>query len=413
MQITFHGIATGGEGAGRDSNGRTVFAPFAAPGDIAQVEIEEQRKSFARGKIIHLETASPQRVAPPCPYYLPQGDAPSCGGCQIQHLNYPAQLQAKTQLVRDALTRIGGFEAPLVEDCLASPQEFGYRNKAQFFVGDDGAIGFHARRTHHVVDIEKCPLVQAPINEVLSEMRHALQENTTFGNAVKSFRVRADSSGQIALEIAWQEGFSGDKKAFFTEMRAKLSALIDPYQHKLAEQIGDLKFQPGAFDFFQVNSSLTPQLVQTAMQMADAKKGQRVLDLFCGTGLFGVFMAHAKARVDGVDLKEHLSANARLNGLNARGIRANAARFLQRAVKNNEKYDVILLDPPREGAAECLESLVELAPARLVYVSCDPATLSRDAKFLAAHNFPLQRAVPLDMFPQTAHVETVALFEKY
>lgn len=411
MQVTFHGIAAGGEGVGRDAQGRTIFAPFAAPGDVAQIEITEERKTFARGKIIHLETASPERTVPPCPYYLPKDEAPSCGGCQVQHLNYQAQLDAKTQMVRDALTRVGGFDAPPVEECLPSPQEFAYRNKAQFFVGEEGAIGFHARRTHHVVDIEQCPIVQAPINDVLSTMRVLLAADSTLRDSIQGFRTRADSTGQIALEIAWRADASADKKAFFATLREKMPNLIDPHRQKLQEQIGDMKFQTGAFDFFQVNSSLTPQLVQIAIEMADLKSGQRALDLFCGAGLFGLFMAREKAKVEGVDIKEHLNANARLNDLPARGLRDNAVRFLQRALKNNEKYDVVLLDPPREGAASCLDSLVKLAPLRLVYVSCDSATLARDAKYLAKHNYRLKRAVPLDMFPQTAHVEIVALFE--
>ncbi|HEY0075235.1 MAG TPA: class I SAM-dependent RNA methyltransferase [Abditibacteriaceae bacterium] len=410
MQVVFHGIAAGGDGVGRDAQGRTVFAPFAAPDDVAQVEIVEEHRSFARGKIIHLETASPRRTVPPCPYYLPEEETLSCGGCQIQHLAYTAQLEVKTQIVRDALTRIGGFDEPPVEECIASPQAFAYRNKAQFFVGGNGAIGFHARRTHHVVDIETCPLMQAPINEALHEVRKALADEALRAQ-VKSFRVRVDSLGQLALEMEWKEQTSVDKKAFFTSMRQNLPALIDPHRQKLEEHVEELKFQAGAFDFFQINSFLTAQLVETALELADLKKGMRVLDLFCGAGLFGVFMAQAKTRVDGVDMRESLGTNARLNGLQAQSAKGNAAQFLWRAVKNHEKYTVVLLDPPREGAAACLEPLIQLAPPRLVYVSCDPATLARDAKFLRQHGYQLKRAVPLDMFPQTAHVETVALLE--
>ena len=411
MQVKFHGIAAGGDGVGRDEQGRTVFAPFATPGDIARVEIVEEKKSFARGKIIHLEVASPQRIAPPCPYYRPDNEALSCGGCQIQHLDYGAQLEAKTQIVRDALTRIGGLDNPPVELCRASPQTFGYRNKVQFFVGEEGAIGLYARGTHRIIDIQSCPLVQAPINHVLQEMRKALAHSDELRAAIKSFRIRLDSHEQLALEVEWKEGATVDKKAFFASMRQVLPALIDPNRQKLHEQVGAMNFEVGAFDFFQVNPFLTPQLVETAVELAALQKGMRVLDLFCGAGLFGVFMATAKARVEGVDVREHLTANARLNGLAAHGFQESATRFLQRAVKNGQKYDVVLLDPPREGAAACLEPLIKLTPPRIVYVSCDPATLARDVKVLRKHNYELKRAVPFDMFPQTAHVETVALLE--
>jgi 23S rRNA (uracil1939-C5)-methyltransferase len=228
---------------------------------------------------------------------------------------------------------------------------------------------------------------------------------------VKSFRVRVDSKKQLALEVVWKEDVSIDKKAFFLSMRQKLPALIDPHRQKLVEQVGDVKFQAGAFDFFQVNPFLTLQLVETAMQLAALQKGMRVLDLFCGAGLFGVFAAQAKACVEGVDVREHLTANARLNGLTAQGSQENAARFLHRAVKSGRKYDVVLLDPPREGAASCLDSLIQIAPSRIIYVSCDPATLARDVKVLAKRGYQLKRAVPFDMFPQTAHVETVTLLE--
>lgn len=413
VQVKFHGISTGGDGVGRDGEGRTVFAPFAAPQDIAQVEIEDAKKNFARGQIIQLEAASPQRIVPPCPYYLPQNGAPSCGGCQIQHLNYQAQLDAKTQLVRDALQRVGGFDEPPVENCLASPQQFGYRNKMRFFIGANGEIGLHARRTHQVVDIERCPLAQEPINDVLQQMRDLLRNGRH--NQVQNFRVRVDSQHKIALEITWDEATSEDKKAVFAALRARNSNLIDPNRQKLEETVGETKFQLSAFDFFQVNSSLTPLLVQTALEMAHIENGQRALDLFCGAGLFGVFMAKAGARVEGVDVKEHLNQNAHLNGLSARGFRDNAARFLRRAAQEKHaakrRYDVVLLDPPREGAAECIAPLVQLQVPRLVYVSCDPATLARDAKTMAKQGYILRRAVPLDMFPQTAHVETVALLE--
>lgn len=411
MQVVFHGIAAGGDGVGRDEQGRTVFAPFAAPDDKAQVAISEEHKTFARGQIIHLEAASPQRTTPPCPYYLPNNEAPSCGGCQIQHLNDEAQLKAKTQIVRDALTRIGGFSESPVEKCLASPQEFGYRNKAQFFVNENGSIGFHARHTHHVVDIAACPIVQAPLNEALQEMRKALAADTALLKSVKSFRVRVDSRSKVALEVDWKAKTSVDKKAFFTSMRHNLPNLIDPHRQKLEEQVENLKFQVGAFDFFQINPFFTPQLVKTALEMAALQKGMHVLDLFCGAGLFGVFMAQAKARVEGVDVREHLGANARFNGLTAQGFQLSAAKFLHRAAQNKKQYDVVLLDPPREGASACLKPLCEIKPSRIVYVSCDPATLARDAKFLTGHGYNLKRVVPLDMFPQTAHVETIALLE--
>ena len=413
MQVTFHGITAGGDGVGRDANGRTVFAPYAAPGDVAEVAILEERKTFARGHILRLESESPQRSAPPCPYFVPQNndESTACGGCQIQHLSYAAQIDMKRALVRDALTHIGKFENPPVEACVPSPQTFAYRNKAEFFVGDDGAIGFHARRTHKVMDIARCPLLLQPLNDVLAAVREL------FGGAkpAKSLEMRVDSRGAVALRVAWKSDAALDKKTFFAALRERVPSLVDPNQAILEEEVDGLKFRVGAFDFFQVNPSLTPGLMATAMQMAAPQPGQRALDLYCGSGLFGVFLARAGAVVTGVDGRGGLDANARLNGLKAKFVRGDAARFLRRAAEQDSeksaRYDLALLDPPRAGAAQCIEPLARLRPARIVYVSCDPATLARDLKALAAQGYALNRVVPHDMFPQTAHVEIVALLE--
>jgi 23S rRNA (uracil1939-C5)-methyltransferase len=411
MNVSFHNIAAGGDGVGRDENGRTVFAPYAAPGDVARVDIFEEKKSFARGHILQLETASPQRIAPPCPYYVPQNgdEATACGGCQIQHLNYTAQLKAKREIVRSALMRIGGIENPPIEECVPSPQQFGYRNKAEFFAGDDGALGFHARGTHKVIDIARCPLLLDPLNEMLAALRDELPRE-----AAKSCRMRADSQGATALEVVWLEDAVVDKKAFFAAMRARVASLIDPNRQQLEEVIDGLKFRLGAFDFFQVNPFATPHLVGAALELAEVKPGERALDLFCGAGLFGLFMAREGARVEGVDVREHLTANAKLNNLNTQGTRRDAAKFLRALAARDEnigQYKVALLDPPRAGAAESVESLARLRPARIVYVSCDPATLARDLKQFTARGYGLTRVVPVDMFPQTAHVETVALLQ--
>lgn len=413
MQVTFHGITAGGDGVGRDANGRTVFAPYAAPGDVAEVSIGEERPTFARGHIVRLESVSPQRNTPPCPYFVPQHheESSACGGCQIQHLSYTAQLDVKRALVRDSLTHIGKFENPPVEACVPSPQPFGYRNKAEFFVGEDGAIGFHARRTHKVIDIARCPLLLEPLNDVLATVR----ELFAGARPARSLEMRLDSRGAIALRAAWEPGVSFDKKAFFMALRERVPSLVDPNQAILEEEVDGLKFRVGAFDFFQVNPSLTPSLVASALQMAAPQKGERALDLYCGSGLFGVFLARAGAVVTGVDRQGALDVNARKNGLNAKFVRGDAARFLRRANEQDgektARYDLALLDPPRAGAAQCIEPLARMRPARIVYVSCDPATLARDLKVLAAQGYRLRRAVPHDMFPQTAHVETVALLE--
>lgn len=442
MIVRFHAIAAGGDAVGRDESGRAVFAPLAAPGDVARVEVLETRRSFARGRVLEVLETSPDRVSAPCPVFG------ACGGCQVQHLSSDAQLHAKTEIVRDALTRLGGFENPPVEPCRASPQPFAYRNKAELHAQNSGhadgvagaaggALGFYARESHTVVDVSHCPIQRAENNALLAFLR---TERETLPRNIQGATLRAASNGESLLQLhpktyaAWP-----DARAFAERAMQRVPGLVGVAQRVpnergrdilraetppfllagrdwLEETVLDLKLRVSKFGFFQVNTGLTPQLADVVRHFAGAPFGQgRALDLYCGVGLFGLLLARDGWQTHGVEFSrsaiEDAKGNAQRNDLPARFTTGDAARELTRCVEKRETFDLVVLDPPRAGAKECVAPLLKLCPARIIYVSCDPATLSRDLKMLSA-SYELRRATPLDMFPQTGHVETVAWLQR-
>lgn len=429
--ISFHAIAAGGDAIGRDETGRAIFAPYGAPGDKAQVETLEEKKSFSRAKIIHLETASPARAVPPCPYYLPpDGDLErACGGCQIQHLNYAAQLEAKRGIVRDALTRIGGLQNPNVSPCLPSPQEFGYRNKAEWKIETRGGlkIGFHARGTHHVVDVSSCPIQRAENDALIEVVREAITNGLLQPRHLRGLTTRVASDGKTLLRVQtdaapWPQAdeFAGFVGARVPHLIGVIHVIERPNRraqqeiiaghNRLIESVAGLRLRVSGDGFFQVNTSATPLLLETALRLADVHNGERALDLFCGVGLFALAMARVGARVLGIESGSNAVRDAVFNAAQNHlaadfqaGDAASALLDLEAGA-----WDLALLDPPRAGAMECMAPLASLKPRKIVYVSCDPATLARDIKLLTASGYILREAVPIDLFPQTAHVETVA-----
>lgn len=446
--VRFHGLAAGGEAVGRtfnpesgEADGKTVFAPFAAPGDVARVALTEDRKSFARGQVLEVKQASPLRVPPPCPYYRPEKPAHSCGGCQIQHLGYEGQLEVKRQLVRDALERIGGLRGVEVQPCVPSPLPWRYRNKADFVVGVERGrpvVGFFARESHDLIDIGECPLQCEENNAILRAAREILAANPEWAFDPKRGRgdlrrlvARTASNGESLVTLVTNRPkwlFAGE---FARLLRERLPHVVGVLQRGpredvftasrtvsgrdwLVESVNGLELRVHGEAFFQVNRALTPQLVATALELAEAGPGTRALDIYCGAGLFALSLARAGARVTGVEAHQGAVVDARNNaerlGLPATFIVGDAGREMEKFSPG--EFNRVLLDPPRAGAAECVPGILKLAPERMVYVSCDPATLARDVKAFTGAGYELKRAVPLDMFPQTAHVETVVLLTR-
>lgn len=437
-EVTFRGIASGGDGVGRDETGMTVFAPFGVPGDQASVRTLGGKKGFARGQIQTLKVLGPGRREPRCRYFRPEVPNQSCGGCQIQHLDYQTQLQVKRQFVVDALERIGHFRgdtAVHVEECLSSPEEWNYRNKADFVVGlrqGRPEVGFFARESHHLIDIEQCPIQADLNNHALEVIRGILgvRPDWAFDPAsgrgeLRRIVLRSTSGGACHVLLATQRPRWLEANEFAAQLMSKLPAVTGVSQRQegefarephLIKGAGTVEESVGAHPltvrgeaFLQVNPGVTRLMVQTAMGMAEITPGTRALDLYCGVGLFALEMAEAGASVKGFEANPGAILSARENaarlGLVAEFIVGDVASELQTLAPDCQ--DLILLDPPRAGAAEAVPHLLRLAPAQIIYVSCDPATLARDLRPLVEGGYRIEKVVPLDMFPQTAHVETV------
>lgn len=434
-RVAFHELAAGGEAVGRDENGKTVFAPFAAPGDAAQVAIAGEKAAWARGQLVSLETRSPARVAPPCPQFRPDDPPRSCGGCAWQHVELRAQREAKRLIVQNALARLGGQRIE-VEACVGGAG-FGYRNKADFVLGHDqsgAGIGFFARESHDLVPAAACPIQRAPNEDVLRAARAIVEEHPQWVFDAASGRglwrrlvVRVSTRGATLATLVLARAAPHEAALIAQELRVRVPHLCGVLAREnagaarliwgrdfLLEDANDLSFRVAGDAFWQVNAPVAAHLARTALEMAQVERGHRALDLFCGAGFFALHLARAGAQVTGLETHRgavrDARANAQANGLPARFIAGDAARGLQPFAPGD--FDLVLLDPPRAGAAACLPALVRLAPRRMVYVSCDPATLARDARFLAQHGYELRRAASFDLFPQTAHVETAALFER-
>jgi len=367
VTVEFTEIAQTGEAIGR-VDGVVLFVPFGFPGDRAEVVITERKRNFARGRLVRLLTASPQRTLPRCPHFT------ICGGCEWQHIPYAEQLRLKQHTVHTQLTRIGKLSDPNVLACLPSPQAYGYRNHARLQRTPSGAIGYRAARSHTVVAVETCPILEPALEQALQQL---------------SLQALPTAQGELELRVP------------------------------MPLQIGDYRYRIGPDSFFQVNTAVAAQLVAETLRALALQGQEQVLELYCGMGLFTVPIAAQAGYVLGIEGNGAAIVDARANALAADVsarvdfITGSVEEALYQPAVQQRRWDAIVLDPPRAGVAQsALQTLLDLAAPTVVYVSCDPATLARDAQILCANGYCLQAAQPLDMFPQTHHVETVALFTR-
>jgi tRNA/tmRNA/rRNA uracil-C5-methylase (TrmA/RlmC/RlmD family) len=363
ITLTIYDIAFGGEGVGRLDE-FVVFVPFVAPGEVVAAEIVEVKKRFARAKLLRVIQASPERVQPSCQYF---GD---CGGCQYQHLDYQAQLRIKHKQIQDLFQRIGSFDPALVAPIVPCPAPYGYRNRimirSQWDKFKQGLnIGFIRADNRLVVDIEECKIAEPAINE---QIKH----------------VRAHPPPKGGLKVVLR---------------------IPPEGWELPRD-----------SFFQNNFFLLPNLVQVVRERLQDARTQHLMDVYCGVGFFSLELADAVESYVGVELdqlaikaaRRNAAARGRKNGEFIAGAAEEVLPGLMQRLTS--EATTIVLDPPRKGCPSAiLELLRQVRPAQVIYVSCHPATMARDLNILCREGvFCLARVVPLDMFPQTAHLESVA-----
>jgi 23S rRNA (uracil1939-C5)-methyltransferase len=413
IELTITALAHSGEGVGRHE-GRAVFVPFALPGERVHVEIVEVKKNYARARLVKIVTPSPNRIEPRCPHHFtlpsPVVGLPSvtaCGGCQLQHLAYPAQLRFKQHTVIEQLTRLGGFTAPPVRATLPSPAPFGYRNHMQFALAPEGALGLLAAQSNTVIPIRECPIAASALMQLFPHLAFEAMPEVDY----VTLRAGADDE-LIVFETA---GDAPEVEVDFPVSAALLrpdgASFALANRDYLVETVRDRAFRISAGAFFQVNTPVAEMLVEQVLAALDLRGEETVLDLYCGVGLFSAFIAPRAARLIGIESFEPAVEDAVANLDDFDHIEIYNAPVEAALPALNVPADAAVLDPPRAGCApEVIDALLALRAPRLVYVSCDPATFARDAKRLGAGGYTLDWVQPLDMFPQTYHVECVGRF---
>lgn len=444
IEVTIEDLSEEGTGIGK-FEGMTFFIKDAVIGDRVRAKIMKMKKNYGFARLMEVLTPSPDRVEPLCPV------ARQCGGCQIQAMSYEAQLAFKTRKVESNLKRIGKFEEIPMESIIGMEDPFHYRNKAQFPFGKnrDGKIitGFYAGRTHSIIENTSCHLGKEVNEKILEKILawmnafHVEPYNEATGKGLmRHSLIRCGfRTGEIMVclvingrKIPGEEALVDSLKIIpgmtsisLNVNKEKTNVILGrevinlwgrPY---IEDYIGEVKYQISPLSFFQVNPVQTERLYGKALEYAGLTGEETVWDLYCGIGTISLFLARKARKVYGVeiipDAIEDARRNASLNGFtNTEFYVGKAEEVLpEKYEKEGVRADVIVVDPPRKGCDETLLStMVKMQPERIVYVSCDSATLARDLRYLCDNGYELKRVCPADMFPQTVHVETVCLLSK-
>jgi len=438
LELVVDDLAFGGEGVGR-ADGYVVFVRGGLPGDRLRVRVTEARGRFGRGVIDTVLSPSPDRVEAPCPYFG------SCGGCRLQHLAYPAQLAFKEKQVRDCLTRLGGLTPFELRPIVAAPARYGYRNKMEFTIAGPGpVIGLHqAERYDVVLDIERCLLQSDTMNALLDELRRqvreralsvwdpqsergllrfaAVREGQRTGEAMVNVVASApDVDTLVPVAEALRARVPATTSVVLNVNDKKASVAVGSEEHLLlgrdhiTEKLGSVGFRVSAASFFQTNTAQAERLFAIVAEACELGGDDTVLDLYSGTGAISLLLAGRARHVYGIELAPAAVAdavrNAQANGIaNCTFLTGEVRHVLPALARDGVRPSVVVADPPRAGFhPKALSALAALAPARIVYVSCNPSTLARDVGDLVRQGYRLDWVQPVDMFPQTPHIEAVA-----
>ncbi|MBH0171205.1 MULTISPECIES: 23S rRNA (uracil(1939)-C(5))-methyltransferase RlmD [Fictibacillus] len=433
------------EGAGvARVNGFTLFVPNTLPGERAKIKVIGVKKGFGFGRLEELIEESPERVEPPCPIYK------WCGGCQLQHLSYEGQLEYKRKLVEDVLTRIGKIDdVPVLSTLGMGEEPWRYRNKAQVPVGErNGRIitGFYQKRSHEIVEMDSCIItgdtnddaVQA-VKEIVNQYNISAYNEEKHKGVLRHIIARyGKTTGDLMIVLVTNGQDLPQRKKIVEDIREALPEIKSIVQNVNSKRtnvifgeetrvlwgaeyiydfIGDIKFAISARSFYQINPDQTKVLYDQALHYAELNGNETVIDAYCGIGTISLFLAQKAKKVYGVEIVpeaiEDARRNAELNNIhNAEFAVGKSEDVIPEWKKQGVTPDVIVVDPPRKGCdEELLKTIIEMKPNRVVYVSCNPATLARDLRILEDGGFKTVEVQPVDMFPQTTHVEAVALLK--
>ena len=410
MLLTLTIPAYGGETIGRlppDSEGRrkAVFVPYTLPGERVRVRLVEEKRGYARAELLAVLEASPERIAPRCPHYT------RCGGCHYQHAPYETQLRLKESILRDQLERIGGLENPPVRPVVPSPRPWKYRSRVQFHLTSQGELGFKAARSDEVIPIRECPL----LHPALAEVWPRLDIEALPGLERVALRVGDGDDLMLVLESADPQPpeFSVDFPLSAVHIGPEGRTLLSGYPDQ-AITLRGRTFRVSAGAFFQVNLAVAERMVAHLLEHLPPAPESTLLDLYAGAGLFSAFLAPRVARLIAVEENPWACENFAFNLDEFDHVELYEAPVeIALPALEAARPEVIILDPPRAGVGRrTLERILALEAGTLAYVSCNPATLARDARRLREAGYRLEQVTPFDMFPQTYHIESISLWRR-
>ena len=442
-ELTIESISSDGNGVGH-IGAMAVFVPFTAAGDRVRVRVTTVKKSYAVAETVEILEASPLRREPECPLFF------VCGGCALMHMSYEAQLDAKKAVIENAMRRIGGFADFELDEMLGAENPEQYRNKMVFHAAQENGkpvFGFYAPKTHRVIPLGNCLMgdrrnqrVIAAVENYMSETGLRAYDEHTGKGAVRMLFTRTSHSSGGMMVVLSVNGNKLPKQELIikrlTDAVPETESIIlnvntAKRNHALGtrnitlygadfieDEIDGVKFRISPHSFFQINPEMTKRLYGKALEYADIDETKTVMDIYCGIGTISLLAAKKAKCVTGVEIVEKAiedaAENAEANGIYNADFHASSAEdIVPKLIQRGARPDVIILDPPRKGSdAKTLEAILKAAPERIVYVSCNPATLARDAKLLCEGGYRIEKSAGCDMFANTGHIETVCLMSR-
>ena len=414
MDLFIESISHNGEGVARNE-GKVVFIPYAIPGEVVKVNIIEEKKKYSRGILRNIIRKSPHRVDVKCPHFY------QCGGCSYQHISYQQQLVLKQNIIKEILHRIGGIN-PKIMNVMGMPYPWHYRNKVLWHsceCTDGKKIGFYRYQSRQLIEVDDCALLLPGLNATSLLVKEILHEVQLEENSSVMIR-QSNENKEIIIEFI---NCSPDKGAL-RKLSQEVEAIYENQHGKIRllsgrkliqEKAGKCLFYLGPDDFFQVNPEQTEYLIGTVYQYLNLSGYHKVLDAYCGIGMFSLNIAGSTALVIGIDSNieavKHAKRNSALNGIiNCQFIAGSCEKIIP-AIK--EPFDRIIVNPPRAGLKkEIIRDITNISPNLMVYVSCNPATLARDLKQFLGNGYRIVNVQPIDMFPQTSHIENIILLQR-